>query len=289
MAQSLDHWIAEAYVDESKDGACSMMSVVHAKGMAEQEVHTIPFGTSKKWTPKEIAELFINKMNNYAHDLAGVQLFYILAFYGGRNESSARKPYRVNGQTDLLESMGGTEGPTGTGLTQQAMRHTESMYQLSIKMQASAFSAMESALRTASEMATKANREASESRDIIFRMYTEKMEREFQKEMELTKHRTYHEIIQKGLALGPAIINQITGSKLLPQSTEDTALIEGILENMDEISIKKLLGSGAFPPVVMAMIAARGEKYWKEKKQKEESLTRINSGINAEKEVSGDN
>jgi hypothetical protein len=156
-------------------------------------------------------------------------------------------------------------------------------------MQSAAFQAMSEALRTASESNSRLIRETTEARDIIFKMYAEKAEREFNKEMELMKHRTYHNLIEKGMALGPAILNQITGVKLLPQSVEDTALVEGILENLDEESIKKLLGSGAFPPVVMSMIAARGEKYWKDKKAKEDSLNRVNISINPEKEVIGEN
>ena len=285
---TLDKWIAEAYNDPDKEGECSMMSLVHAKGMAEQEIHTVKFGTGKKWTPVELGNLFNNKATNYAHDLSGVQLFYVLAFYGGRSEPQARKPFRVNGQTDLLDSMGGTEGPTGTGLTQQAMRHMESVYQLSIKMQSAAFGVLNDTLRMVNENQTKIMRENADFREIVLKMMLEKSEREFNREVELTKLRRNEALWNKGLALGPAILNQLTGSNLLPQATHDTQLIETILENISEDAIRKLIQSGAFPPVVMALLAERGERYFKDKKEREESMNRVsNNGINAEKEVSG--
>src|SRR5688572_15742380 len=101
MGQTLKQWLDEAVGDKEKDGDLTMLSCVHMTGTVEKEVHTIRFG-AKKWTTQELAELFQRKCKNHCSELSGVQQFMLLAFYGGRSEPEARKPFRIQGEADIL-------------------------------------------------------------------------------------------------------------------------------------------------------------------------------------------
>lgn len=291
MAQTIEQWIIEQHAAgtvEEGYGTLTMLSLVHVKGIAEQEVHTVRLTTGKKWTHKELATLFQKRAEQYCEQLSGVQLFYILAFYENRTESQARKPYRVNGSTDLLETMGGTEGPTGAGLTQQAMRHMESVYQLSIRAMASAYQAQENAMNRLAQMNEKLLHETSEAREIVTTLMLEKSNKAHEYRMDELKYIRGSEERTKLLTQVPALVNTLFGREIFPQNTEDTALLNAIAEEMDMPRVQKLMTSGVFSPKLMGLLATRMERYLTNQNAKEAMVIRQTKGIDPEKEVMGE-
>jgi hypothetical protein len=282
--QTLDQWIAEAAADTEKEGDITLMSLVHAKGLAEQEIHTIKMGTAKKWTPKELAEVFRKKAENHAAELSGVQLYHILVFYGNRTEPQARKPFRVNSSTDL-DVVGGTEGPTGTGLTQQAMRHTEAIFQIATRQMSGMFHQMAELNQKLADTVLKQNRELSDAQSIVFKLMTDKLNNDFDRQMKIEKAERTTALIKKGVELLPAVINQVTGKEVLPQSSSDTAMINAIADEMTVEKYQALVKLNLVPPHLMGMLMARFEKREKEKIAEAESKHRIANGITPEDEA----
>lgn len=292
MGQTIEQWIIEAHAAGSVEdgyGQLTMVSLVHLKGIAEQEVVTIRLTGSKRWTPKDLATTLQKRAELYCEHLSGVQMFYLLGFYENRTEAQARRPYRVNGQTDLVESMGGTEGPTPTGLTQQNMRHTEAMFQLSIRAMAQAYGAQENALNRLTQMNEKLLGEVGESREIIVNMMLEKANKTHEHNMEELRYRRSTEERGKILTQIPALVNTIFGREVFPQNTEDTALLNAIAEEMDVERINKLLTSGIFSPKLMGLVATRMERYLTKENAKEKHMKALTNGIDPEKEVMGEN
>jgi hypothetical protein len=288
--QTLDQWITEAHSDtEDKDGELTMLSLVHVKGISEQEIHTTRLNTGKKWTVKELATLFQKKAEQYAEQLNGVQTFYLLAFYAGRTEPQARKPFRVNSSVDLVESGGSTEGPTGTGLTQQAMRHMEAVFQLSIRQQAQAFSAQEKALEMLSTTNYKLMKEVGDSQEIIMKLVLERADKTHEHRMEELRFSRGSEERHKLLGQIPPLVNTIMGREVFPLPTEDTSLMNLIAEEMDIDRINKLMTSGLFSPKLMALLAARMERYLNRENEKDTRIIQQNHGVDPEKEIVGEN
>lgn len=281
MAQTLDQWIAEAASDTEKEGELTMLSLMHAKGIGESEIHTVKLGTGKKWTAIDLGKLFKGKAENYSQELSGVQTFFLLAFYGNRNEPQGRKPFRVNGQTDILESLGGTEGPTNTGITQQAMRHTEVMVQQASKAMAMAFEAQQSMLSTLSSSNKQLQSEIRDASEILMKLM---LERGSQQHEHRVKELTYERESQERrnlLQLAPSLINTITGREVFPQETTDTALLNQIAEKLTPESITQLVNSGIIPPNLLGLLSARMEKYLVEKAKKEENENKlVKNGVN---------
>ena len=131
--QTLEQWIDEAMTDEEKGPKISAISLVHLKGQQELEIHSIAFG-ARKWTPKELSQIFRHKAETYSEEIPGVQTFNLQAFYGG-DEPRAWKPFTVNGAQDYNGGLS-TEGPTPQGLVQQLMRHNEVQFQVYMRAQA---------------------------------------------------------------------------------------------------------------------------------------------------------
>ncbi len=66
----------------------------------------------------------------------------------------------------------------------------------------------------------------------------------------------------KLMKLGPALINQITGKEVFPQSAADSAILEGIVEHVDFETIQKIVVSGGkggkeLPPELVGMLMGR--------------------------------
>lgn len=280
-AQTLDQWIAEATSDTEKDGSLTMLSLMHAKGIGESEIHSVKLGTGKKWTAIELGRLFKGKAENYSQELSGVQTFFLLAFYANRTEPQGRKPFRVNGQTDVLESMGGTEGPTSTGLTQQAMRHMETVLQIATKQTAMAFEAQQSMLSSLSQSNKQLQGEVRDASEILMKLMLDRANQQHEHRLkELVYERESQE--RRGLLqLAPSLINTITGRDVFPQETTDTVLLDQIAENLTPEAVQALINSGIIPPKLLGLLSARMEKYLVEKAKKEEISTQlVKNGVN---------
>lgn len=282
--QTLDQWIFEALTDEDKDAPCTALSLVHRVGVKEQEVHTTQLG-SKQWDAKGLAKMFLGKAENYAAELPGVQTFNLLAFYGGRTQYEALKPFMVNGESEMPGLA--TEGPTKEGLVQQAMRHTEAMTQMALRQTTS----MTSAMTAMFEMVVRENMNLRKEnqdatiivRDAVLAMNEKKEESAFKR----LKYERDTQERSKWLSFGPAFINTLLGKEIFPQSTADTALIDTIAESISEDDIQRLAASGVIKPEVWGPLAQRMAKTIERKRLAAEQAKAALNGVDPEEDATG--
>lgn len=267
--QTLDDWIHEALTDMDKSATCSMMALVHVAGGGEKEVHSIKMTPGgKQWTAKELADLFDHKSRSYAQDLVGVQLFTIHAFYGDATQPLASHPFRVNGELSY-DGTAQTEGPTGTGLIQQSMRHTEAMTQMALRALAEANSMLTAHASEVSRQNVDLRRENFEAVKIVKEIVLGDIREKHQFQMELETKRRNNALIERFVGLAPALVNSITGREVFSEAKEDTALIEEIFTTLKPDQMKQL--ANVLPPRLLSLIAARAERFIKEKTEKEKT------------------
>lgn len=252
--QTLDQWVRECLLDPDKDGKCTAMTLVHMQGQAEKELHTVRFGP-KPWDPKELAALFRGKAESYAAEMMGTQTFNLLAFYADRGEPQARKPMLIHGETD---HHGMTEPPTKEGQTMQGMRHMEAVIQLAFRQTAMLFESSQSTITQLVQQNGTLMRENRES----FEMMKELMIRQIQTDDERIMKRLEYERKtaerSKWLGMAPALVNTLSGRDIFPQANADTALIDAVVDSIDEEGISKL--STIIKPEVWAPLASRMAK-----------------------------
>jgi hypothetical protein len=273
--QTLDSWIAEALADPDKfdrDGkpvTCRMISLAHMKGANGQvEVHSILVGEGSGKTPKLLAALFEGKAQSYAQDLAGIQSFNLLAFYGESLEAQAYHPFSISGEA--FHPGLSTEAPNAEGITQMLMRHVEIKEKLHVQERVTIFDAL---LQTV-DFLSKANQKLSEDNAEAFTIM---------KEIMLEKTLNQHDLRLKELAfarstserdkmikIAPMLVNTVAGKEVFPQGAADTALLEAIAEVVDPAVLATVMSSGGFAdrPEIAGLVAARFSQI-AEKKQKE--------------------
>lgn len=260
--QTLDQWVREALIDPDKDGKCTSMSLVHMQGQNEKELHTVRFGP-KPWDPKELASLFRGKAESYASDITGVQTFNLLAFYDNRNEPQARKPFIIHGENDY----GGlaTEPPTKEGQTMQGMRHMEAVIQLAFRQTAMLFESSNQTIKSLVEQNAQLMRENRDGFDIVKELMIKQIEGDHKHRMEQLQYERSTRERAKWLGMAPALVNTLTGKPIFPQGNEDTALIESVVDSLDEDAIQKL--ATIIKPEVWAPLASRMANHLRQRRE----------------------
>ena len=292
--QSLESWIKEAIFDPDKSGQCVAMSLIHMRGQFSEEIHSIKLNTGQQYTTQELAERFLHKARGYSQDLVGVQLFQLLAFYGNPEdenppkEPGAKHPFRINVENNS-DSLW-TEGPTEAGKTQQNMRLTEALVQGSFRQNAYVFDTLMDTLRTFGHQ----NRQLMEQNHLAFQEMKNMAAAMWEKEKSLKEQE--FEQREKGLLLSqamkylPALANTVTGKDVFPQTTVDSSIIDLLIEEIDEETIKKL--QEVLPEKVMGLLTTRMvstlEKRKKDSEVVKSSGLRVLEGRKAEDDAVGD-
>ena len=262
--QTLDQWIHEALTDEDKDGKCTALSLIHRVGVREQEVHTKVLG-DRQQDAKELAKMFLNKAENYAAELPGVQTFNLLAFYGGRPQWEAIKPFTVNGESEMPGLA--TEGPTKEGLVQQSMRHTEAILQTCMRQNQTMLNAMQGMFEQVVRENMSLRKENQEAtivvRDAIIKL-TEHREETALKRLEYQRKTEERKAV---LSFAPALVNSLTGKEVFPQNSADTALINSLAERISEENFQQLAALGIIPPELMGPLAQRMASHLSRKRE----------------------
>lgn len=255
-----DMWITEVLLDTNY-GKCTAITCIHRVGTSDDEVYTIKLGETVGWKAQEMGELFMHRAKMSVQGIAGSQLFYLYAFYNGRNEPQAKFPFRIDNGSDLGNGM--TEPPTNEGKAQQNMRMTEAGFQFFFKQSIEMFSLQSQALQESRAHERLLMAENRDAFSIVKELLMAQANQNHTFKLEEIKAKRSADQIDAVMRLGPAIVNSITGREVFPQSTEDTALVEGLIDNLTEEQARTM--ASLLPAHIMGPLAARAEKHWKAK------------------------
>ena len=231
--QTLDAWIREALLDTQTKGPCTALSLVHMQSGAEKEVHTLELG-SKQWEPLDLAKSFRGRAESYAAETMGAQTFNLLAFYSGRTEAQARKPFIISGQTEFA---GMTEPPTKEGQTMQGMRHLEVTLQMALRQTQFLFETTSQTMNLMVRQNQQLISENQEAFNMMKELMVKQIESNHNREMERLSFERSTAERTKWLGMAPALVNTLLGKEIFPQGTADTALIDNIIDGLDDEAI----------------------------------------------------
>ena len=256
---TLDQWIRDAMSDPDKDKAISRIVLVHNSGGQQKILHTITFG-KRPYQPDQMAAIFQGNAEAYCQGLSGVQTFQLLAFYGERLEPEKFMTFVKAGNID--NDGLGSEAPTPEGERKQAMRWTDNWNSQLFRRQGVLDETVIRLVEQQNRMIEISNQRAErlmeeniEAVNIMKELLVERESKQHQFRMEELEYQRSSELRQKMLHMAPPLINRITGREIFPQSTEDTALLEGLASALDEESIMAL--APKLPPELTGMLMAR--------------------------------
>lgn len=282
--KSLDEWIAEAFSDPHKDLPCTQLSLVVLVGNAlEKEIHTVRLGPGNALQPKDLADMFIGKAQTFGQDLPGQQQFILQAFYKDRKEPEAIHPFKTNIPSDPATHGILSEPPNEMGLRAQDMRFKNDWLGTVFK-QVNELNAY--ALRREDRDETRAREDRQYIRELqaenreCFAIVKDMMMRMADKtqehEMARLKYARETGERKKWIGFVPALVNQLLGREIFPQSLEDTVLIEQVAESIPEEQIQML--SNILPPQLWGPLSARLEKAMAKKREENEAIAKLPMG-----------
>jgi hypothetical protein len=229
---TVQQWIADALADTDKGAECSCLSLVYLKGLAQEEIHTKPL--SGPQSAPMLAEFFIDRACGYAQDLAGIQTFKMLAFYG-KAEAQASFPFTVaDGQLTVGDNTSYSKHePTQAGLLGQLMKHNEHIIGLNTQL-VMGFAAEGMQLRKDLSEATML------VRDAVMQMATTGHDNQMKI---LAFQRETAERKAFGEAL-PAMVNHLTGREIVPEAFALGKVLEGMATRIGPNDLQMLVTMG---------------------------------------------
>jgi hypothetical protein len=264
---TIEQWISDALSDGEKGKPCSAFSLVHIKGVGQEEVYTKQITAPVQ--PKQLAEFFIDRATGFAQDLPGMQTFRMLAFYGS-SEPQAALPFTVaDGElTGGGESPFAKHEPTQAGLLGQLMKHNEQVMGMMVDLTKSL--AVQSIAHEA-EMRKEVNDAQMIVRDVIMNMRKEAHEMRMS---ELAFARSTEDRRLLGKAL-PTIINQLSGREVIPEAHADSELLDAIAAKIKPHMLQQLIALGILDTNEAALLTARFARATEERRKEIEDLKTV--------------
>ncbi len=271
--RTVEAWIAQALNDPDKDGPCSQISLIHMQGASTgKELHVIKIKIGGQYEPKKMAETFRGRAEGYSQELPGVQTFNLVAFYG-KTEPEAFQPFLVNLQSDHMNSGLSTEGPSAEGQTQQRMRQQEMVFQQMFVRQQQQDNRQDRVLDTAFAHIARMQHENMEMFNGMKELIMATTVNREKQQMEMLEYERKTGERGKLLGMVPPLANMLTGREVFPQSTVDTAIIEGLATNLDPQLVQGLLPM--IPEAVRGLVAQRFEQVLKKQQEDAAEVKRL--------------
>ena len=243
-------WTAERSGEVREEGGLSIVGLIHYSASGgETPLHAM---TSKlpadKWTPETVAATHEGIASGHARGLNGVQQFQLVATFGATGKPVGFLPFqRVGGLSHGALPNGGlaTEGPTATGLTQQAQRWGEIVLQGATQKDLALTQLMAGMLKESRD----AYREIfAESRELFISLRNLSIETAAaQQDMTLKTILAKRNAVlaHQGMKMLPAALNGLTGKDIFPASSADTVHMTNIMKMFDEEQLKLYANAAA--------------------------------------------
>jgi hypothetical protein len=250
---TIEQWVTAALADDDKGSACSALSLVFLKGITQEEIHTKELKGPQN--PRQLSEFFIERACGYAQDLAGIQTFKLLAFYG-KPEPQAAFPFTVaDGNLTIGDNSSYSKHEaTPTGLLGQLMKHNETVMQ------------MNNALVTAIiSDGLAVRRELAEAtmlvRDAVMQFATAGHSNQMQL-LAYQRETAERQMFAKAL---PAMVNHLTGREIMPDNFAMAEALEGMADRIGPNDLQMLVSMGKVTPQEAQALAAHFAKIRDEK------------------------
>lgn len=272
--KQLEQWITErlADADMQADGKpLSMLTIVHMIGQSEEDFHPpIRINQAKPHTGAELAERLREAAETHSHELPGVQFYKVYAFYGDSRVPQGQYPFRLTGHTVSGDGSLATEPPTREGKMMQDMRWSEADRQLIYRQQVLLYEQQNRFIALQGERLDKVSQENRDMLEVFKEMMLEKVQLTHEQRMAEVKAQKDAELQRAMIKAAPAVLHQVSGGRIFPQETADTALLDILADVVTEDQVKAIAAS--LPDHASGLLVARFTEALKRKKKDDDEL-----------------
>jgi len=273
---TVDSWV-ESVISEVIDGkACSAVTCLHLKGVggATEEVVTKPLeGTISS---SDLANFLIGRAEGFSQDLAGLQTFKLLAFYGN-NEPHNPFHFTTSDGTVMSrsETMMSAHEPTPTGLLGQLMKHNENLMGQNDQLvtanmtMANGIIAMCIGPQGVIQASIRSQLEAVEVvKDAMLDMHKERKGLIIEEAKAAQDLQTRKALIE----LAPQIVNRFTGREIFDEKGNRAKVLETLALKITPQDMEMLVAMGKMSKEEALMLSAQFAAIVEEKRKESEAL-----------------
>jgi hypothetical protein len=182
-----------------------------------------------------------------ASGMGGLQRYAIDAMREGRETPSGRFTCRVTGHDDSVDDdndVVDTEAPTKHGLISQQMRHNEALVKTLAQILGSTANSMQRTIAQQAEHIERLQEQRFKSFDVIESALSEQHRREMEMLQLSSGEDRKDKAVEKALTLLPAIVNRVSGRKLLPEaSSPRDIMLKDLIASLEGDQFEKIATS----------------------------------------------
>jgi hypothetical protein len=251
--KSIEQWIVERASDPDKEGALSCLMLEHLVGNSGDVLHEKKVGQNPLDIPAT-SKLIYDIAQTFCQDLTGNHLFRIQAFYGENPQPQAKHIFAIAGQQDT--EFLGQESPDQKGLLAHGLGYSSRTMELSLRQMAMSNEIMNENARIMANTVSRLTAENFQAFEVLKNFLVEREMAKGNREFENLKYQRASAEREKYISMALPLLNQLTGKKIVPTSTEDSSIMETI-SKLDAATLTKLLGALQSEPALMATVASR--------------------------------
>lgn len=277
--QTVDTWV-ESVITEVIDGkGCSAIALLHLKGVggATEEVTTKPIeGTV---SASDLANFLIGRAEGFSQDLAGLQTFKLIAFYGS-NEPHNPFHFTTSDGTVISrsETMMSAHEPTPTGLLGQLMKHNETLMTQNNQLvtatmaMANGTIAMCFGPQGVVQASVRAQLEAVEIvKDAMLDMSKQR------KELVIEEHKAAQDLQTRKAVIDaiPQLVNRFTGHEVFDEKANRAKVLETLALKVNPQDLELLVAMGKLTKEEALILSAQFAAIVEEKRKEVEALKTV--------------
>jgi hypothetical protein len=262
--KKLIQYLSRNILTESDDGPCRRIVLRHL--IATEKTSSVEEWAASVYAKNidELADLIIEKAESDAEDLGGMQQYVVRTFFGeSKKPSSSRFVCRVLQQSEDDEDHSSSEPANAKGMLVQQMRHNEAMMRMTI----GAANEMLRAQQRITEMLSARLEVVEKGRTELLTLTEELLSHRHERDLDLSaraaKEKRTDAALDKVMLLAPALVNKVTGKRLLPETI--SAEMDQLKSLFASLSVEQLsqLG-GVLNPTQLTSVLSMYESMQKE-------------------------
>jgi hypothetical protein len=279
--QTVDTWVQTVISEVIEGRQCSAVTCLHLKGVggATEEVVTRPL--EGPVNAKELADHLVGRAEGFAQELAGLQTFKLLAFYGN---AEPHNPFHFTVSDGTVisrsEAMQSAHEPTPVGLLGQLMKHNEQLVQQNMALTQANMQIAQGVLGMClGPQGVIAQSRQSELeciavvKDASLTMLKERKEARIE-ELRAVQQLQTRKAIMDAL---PHMVNRWTGHEVFSETSNKAAIVDKLAMKVTPQDLELLVGMGKLTREEALVLAAEFAAIVEGKKKELEALRNVPS------------
>jgi len=245
-------WIERQLWDDRDEGPATKFVLKHLDsngraGRIEIWSKAIEHNAKCVIMPEDEIPDLINEIGSASFDdaegmAAGLQRYQLLCFVKHKPHAHSRFTFSTSAGTDDVDDTGVSEPATHKGLLGQMMRHNEALMRTTVMSSNQTLGMLARTVANQGEHIEKLLKDRREGFETMEDLKSQRHDRELSTIEATNREERYQAMFEKAQLLLPALVNRVSGKKLLPESTTPMEeMLKTLAESFTEAQISAIM------------------------------------------------